>query len=279
MGAVALGGTAVTAADQVPDRWSRLVWQAGAVSVLAVTEDRGWSAGLLRSLEVEGYAVRVDPGGEAVHEPGCPFDVVVVDLALVQRSPSSVCRAVRARTPIPILGVSSGSVATQTVLDAYAAGVDQVASSLDRPSELVARVRALLRRHPPRIRHRSPAGLVATSDEVVGDVQVDLATSTATVAGREVRLTQWECEVLHRLVLSPGRVVRRSELAPGPAGGRGDQSLDAVVRRVRAKLEAVEGRRRIVAVRGVGFRFLAAADPGAGLVLAADSPDRPRPAS
>jgi DNA-binding response OmpR family regulator len=85
---------------------------------------------------------------------------------------------------------------------------------------------------------------------------VDLSTCTAVVGGVDVPLTVAEAEVLHGLLERPGAVVPRQDLTWSTRVGRLDKNLDAVVRQVRAKLEAVEGFRRIVAVRGLGFRFL-----------------------
>ncbi|MDP1807094.1 MAG: winged helix-turn-helix domain-containing protein, partial [Acidimicrobiales bacterium] len=116
--------------------------------------------------------------------------------------------------------------------------------------ELLARVRAMLRRSPPRRR-----SLIELPDEH-GSVVLDLAMSLATVGGREVVLTHPEAAILHALLRRPGRVVPRDELLGLRLGGRPDRVLDSLVRQVRTKLEQVEGRRRIVAVRGVGFRFL-----------------------
>ena len=76
------------------------------------------------------------------------------------------------------------------------------------------------------------------------------------IAGQSVSLTTQESAILYALLWRPGRVVTREELMSLGARGCPDGGLDALVRQVRTKLEAVEGKRRIVAVRGVGFRFL-----------------------
>ena len=86
-------------------------------------------------------------------------------------------------------------------------------------------------------------------------VTIDETTETVLVAGAVVKLSRREMEVLRALVARPGRVVTRAELAGSWPALSADRRLDFVIRRLRQKLEAVDGTRRISAVRGVGFRF------------------------
>ncbi|MEQ1785809.1 MAG: response regulator transcription factor [Acidimicrobiales bacterium] len=233
------------------DGWWWKVWRAGAVSVLVVSESVAWRDEVAAVLDAEGYAVRLDDRGDAVLEPGCPFDVAVVDLAITGRSAAGVFATLRARSSLPILAVSPSGYRELAVLEAYAAGADQYVTRDVRSRELTARIRALLRRSPPRARSQFEAS--ASADH---PISLDLITGRASVAGVDVRLTPQETEVLHALLQRPGRVVSRDQLI-GPRGGKqGERALHAVVRNVRAKLEAAEGRRRIVAVRGVGFRLV-----------------------
>jgi DNA-binding response OmpR family regulator len=113
---------------------------------------------------------------------------------------------------------------------------------------VTARLRALLRRVPPR--SSAPVepnpDLAVTIDEATGSVRVD---------GAVVSLSRRELEVLRTLLARPGRVVTRAELAGSWPALSADRRLDFVIRRLRQKLEMVDGRRRINSVRGVGFRF------------------------
>ena len=218
--------------------------------MLVVSESSLWRDDMAELLKAEGYAVRVDERGEAALEPGCPFDVAVVDLAMTVGSATAVFAALRARSSIPILAVPPDDYREPAVLEAYAAGVDQFVSKSIRSRELMARIRALLRRTPPRPRESTYAGVAA------GSISLDLATGTAILDGKEVVLTPREGEVLFALLERPGRVVTRDKLAATAGGRTTDRALDAVVRAVRTKLESAEGRRRILAVRGVGFRLV-----------------------
>jgi two-component system response regulator RegX3 len=233
------------------DGWWWKVWRTGAISVLVVTENGAWRDEMVALLDAEGYAVLVDERGDAALEPGCPFDVAVVDLALTGSSAAAVFATLRSRSSLPILAVSPSDVREMTVLEAFAAGADQYVTRDMRSRELMARIRALLRRSPPRSR-----GLVDDTGTEELSISLDPSTGRAIVDGVDVSLTTRESEVLHALLQRPGRVVRRGELI-GPSTGRyATRGLDSTVRNLRNKLEAAEGRRRIVAVRGVGFRLV-----------------------
>ncbi len=218
------------AAGEVPDP---------AASVLVVSENPRWREELASALETEGYRVYFAPPARA------DLDVAVVHLSNAGRVPDPNIGALRARSEMPIMVVTAVAVGEATVLGAYTAGADQCVNGFARPRELVARVRALLRRNPPRSR---VGGEVAAA---LG-ISVDVARCTAVVAGVDVELTLRECEILDALIRRPGRVVRRDELV---AAGLYAGALDSHVRGLRNKLEAVDCRRRIVVVRGVGFRF------------------------
>jgi DNA-binding response OmpR family regulator len=244
---VSVVGAPLSAAAPAPPGHADLA--AGeAVGVLVVSD-----SGVLRNemaalLDAQGYAVRIDDRRESELDVGDPFAIAVVDLAITTRSPVAVLAELRTRTSVPILAVSPEMYPESAVLEAFAAGADQFATR-SRPGELVARVRALLRRNPPR-----PASV--PPDDLELPIRLDRATGVAVVAGTEVRLTSRECDILGALMERPGRVVTRGNLAGPDRPRHGDDALDAAVRSVRTKLELAEGRRRIVAVRGVGFRLL-----------------------
>ncbi|MDZ4828532.1 MAG: winged helix-turn-helix domain-containing protein [Actinomycetota bacterium] len=215
-----------------------------AAGVLLVCDDPGSREALAAALEAEGYRVHFAAPVRAGLHIGAEFDVAVVDLSIAG-PPDLIIGALRARTDMPIMAVAAVTVGEATVLGAYTAGADQCVNGFTRPRELVARVRALLRRSRPRPRAGGEAG---TADGCA----VDVSRGTAVVTGAEIALTRPECELLEALTRRPGRVVRREELV---ALGLHAGALDSHVRRLRNKLEAVDGRRRIVVVRGVGFRF------------------------
>lgn len=245
------GDLLAPAAASQRDGWWWRVWRAGAISVLIVGDSTAWQDEIAALLEAEGYAVRVADGEGDLTDPRAPFDIAVVDLGLSRPSGWAVCASLRAQSAVPILAVAPGSSRGPAVLEAYAAGVDQCVSPTARSRELLARVRALLRRHPPH-----PRRIIDLRDEGEGAISLDPSTGSAVVAGQSVSLTTQESAILHALLWRPGRVVTREELMSLGARGCPDSVLDSLVRQVRTKLEAIEGQRRIVAVRGVGFRFL-----------------------
>ena len=124
------------------------------------------------------------------------------------------------------------------------------------PRELLARVRAVLRRSGAR---RQPT---ASDRSRVGDLVVDPARRTVTVAGRAVDLTATEFDLLAQLAASPGRVFTRNQLLEvihGVAVDAGARAIDAHVKNLRRKIEDDPHRpRRILTVHGVGYRL---ADP------------------
>ena len=176
----------------------------------------------------------------ALSEP----DFVILDLGARDVNGIAACRAIRKghETPILVLSDSNGD----DIVDILRAGADAYLRKPIRPHELVARVRAILRRRPTIVR-TGPADRVQS-------IRVDRAGRLATVAGRPLELSIREFEVLSTLVADCGtRVTRREALL---SLDESPDALDTVIRRVRSLLEAEEGWRRLVSVRGVGFKLM-----------------------
>lgn len=216
--------------------------------VLLVSEHAVWAGGMRTDLAAEGFRVVFDPDGESAfhQERIAPMDAAVVDLRGAAYSGIAVCGALRARSALPVLAVVDRAD-EPGVLAAYAAGADQHVTVDTSARLVVARLRALLR--------RVPRARVALEPLPTTGLVIDAATSTVVVAGTPVILSRREMEVLSALLTRPGRVVSRSELVGSWPSLGPDRRLDFVIRRLRQKLEAVDGQRRIDAVRGVGFRF------------------------
>lgn len=221
-------------------------WRDGVTTVLVISDGQPWCDDVVMALSQEGYAARIDGWSGPTDEADLPFDLVLVDLDLSGDAIAMIAE-VRSRSALPILAVAPTRAREVLVLDALAAGADQCVRSSAGAREVVARARSLLRRCPPR-----PRDVI---DLRLGPISVDLASWAAVVAGERIDLSGPECHVLSALLRQPGRVVTRAALTRDAAGARNDRDLDAVVRRLRAKLEAAEGRRRITTVRGVGFRI------------------------
>lgn len=260
--------------------------------VLLVGDAPGWRDDLTAWCRAEGYAVSVcsDAGGRLDDEG---YDLAVVDL---DRVPVEAVRAHHVGTggSVPILATTALRQAEDLVVDAYGAGADQVVLGPLRQRELVARIRSLLRRvgapRPPTVvvgatgegapgarpgpsadpaPARGAAVLAPVDDPGLrpAPISLDPVTRMAAVGDAAVALTAREAEVLRSLLARPGRVVTRADLAARDPDGHLPGAVDNVVRCLRTKLEAVEGHRRIVTVRGVGFRLLAPAPvpaPGTG---------------
>jgi DNA-binding response OmpR family regulator len=219
-------------------------------SVLVVVDDSRWTGTVLPELALEGFRCVRDPEGDVAFDDARvgEFDLGIIDLDLARRSGVAVCAAMRSRTTAPIVATARSNEEA-TVLAAFAAGADQFAGPDATARQLAARLRSLLRRTPPRMSAR-PAR--------TGTASVTLHEEHCAVVVHDVLvpLSEQEREVLALLMARPGRVVTRAELfQPRLATGRNDRTLDFVIRRLRQKLELVDGRRRITAIRGVGFRF------------------------
>jgi DNA-binding response OmpR family regulator len=177
-------------------------------------------------------------------------DLMVLDLGLPGRDGLDVAREVRrwSQTPIVIL-TARGDESDRIV--GLELGADDYVVKPFSPKELVARVRAVLRR----------TRTSGRGDEVlrVADVAIDTAKLQVTAAGRRVDLTPTEFEILATLAREPGRVFTRSQLLDavhGVAIESYERAIDAHVKNIRRKLEPIPGAPRYVqTVHGVGYRF------------------------
>jgi two-component system response regulator RegX3 len=155
--------------------------------------------------------------------------------------------------PVLLIGANDENLVTR----ALAAGADDYLVLPLRPAELVARVRAVLRRAP---RGGGPVG-TGPSALQVGDVRLDPESHEVTLRDTRVHLPLREFELLRLLMENAGIVLPRSTLISrlwGPAAPMDSTSLEVHVRRLRSKLEDdAAGPRRIVTVRGVGYRYQA----------------------
>ncbi len=221
--------------------------------VLLVSLRSGWHRDIAAWLEGKGYVVDTAEDAALV-ATRAPHDLVVVDLPPAPDAAIGLCTALRAEGSQPIIAVARHAAREASLLAAYEAGADLVLVGPLSEHELVARVRATLRRCPFSARGPECDGVAGGESTVI---ELDPTTRTALVGGRKVDLRAPEADLLGALLRRPGSVVTREELRGGILGGMPDPLIDSVVRRLRSKLEAAEGRRRIVAVRGVGFRLLA----------------------
>jgi two-component system response regulator RegX3 len=224
--------------------------------ILVVDDEQSYRDALRIALEREGFRVEVAAdGAEAIAR----FDalrpaLVLLDVMLPRISGVDVCREIRTRSQVPIIMVTARNAEIDAVVG-LEVGADDYVTKPFRLRELVARVRAALRRG------RGDDSGVAQADEVleVGDVRLDAARHEVAVRGERVALPLKEFELLELLLANAGRVLTRDVLIDrvwGPNYYGDTKTLDVHVKRLRAKVEADPGHpARIVTVRGVGYRY------------------------
>jgi len=217
-------------------------------AVLVVDDDASIRAALERALRLEGFAVEVADGGhEALRaaERRSP-DVVVLDVVMPDLSGVTVTRRLRARgVEVPICMLSARDEVQDRVAGLEAGADDYVIKPFEL-EELVARLRALLRR----------TGTGVAEAVRVGDLVIDPARRSVHRGGREVELTRREFELLEELGRHPGIVLSRQQLLERVWGYDFDVDgnvVDVFVGYLRRKLEAAGEQRIIHTVRGVGF--------------------------
>jgi DNA-binding response OmpR family regulator len=181
-------------------------------------------------------------------------DIVLLDVMLPGIDGFEVCRRLRAAHDVPVVMLTARGEDSDRVAG-LELGADDYVPKPFNPRELLARMRAVLRRARPGV--APPPALRADRVEV-GDLVVDAAAQRATVGGAELDLTSFELRVLFELARRAGETVTREELAAAVlAKGAGydpsvDRSLDVHVSHLRQKLGAT-GPKRIRTVRGVGY--------------------------
>ncbi len=181
------------------------------------------------------------------------YDALLLDLMLPKLSGIDVCREIRARSRVPIIMVTAKTSEIDTVVG-LEVGADDYVTKPYRLRELVARMRAALRRAPrPETVTTSPGALE------VGDVRLDPERHEVYVRGEPVTMPLKEFELLTFLLDNAGRVLTREVLIDRIWGADyvGDtKTLDVHIKRLRAKVEVDPSKpRRIVTIRGLGYKF------------------------
>lgn len=228
-------------------------------TVLVVEDEPSFVDALQIGLTREGFDVHVaTDGAEAleVFDAVAP-DVVLLDVMLPKVSGIDVCRRLRQRTSTPIIMVTAKGGEIDTVVG-LEVGADDYVTKPYRIRELVARIRAVLRRAPV------DRGVELTGSTIqVGDVTLDPDEHRVTVSGQPVTLPLKEFELLHLLLANAGRVLPRETLIDRVWGTDyvGDtKTLDVHVKRLRAKVEPDPANpTRIVTIRGLGYKYERAA--------------------
>ncbi|WP_426575011.1 response regulator [Aquihabitans sp. McL0605] len=223
--------------------------------VLVIDDDPNVSEVVATYLRREGAIVEVCSDGETGLETALadPPDLVVLDLMLPGLDGLEVCRRIQALAPVPVVMLTAKGDETERIVG-LELGADDYVSKPFSPRELVARVKAVLRRaHAP----LQPVGAGAAVLDA-GVVQIDVAAHEVRRGDEILPLTAREFELLVHLVRHPRRAFRREELLERVWGSRyGDTSTVTVhVRRLREKVEEDPSNpRHLVTVWGVGYRW------------------------
>ncbi len=224
-------------------------------SVLIVEDEDSFVEALMLGLKREGFLVHVARDGItalAVFDAVRP-DLVLLDVMLPSLSGVDVCREIRSRSRTPIIMVTAKGSEIDTVVG-LEVGADDYVTKPYRLRELVARMRAVLRRAP---RQDTDSG--GDSVVEVGDVRLDPERHEVTIRGDQVALPLKEFDLLEILLDNAGRVLTRDLLIDRVWGSNyvGDtKTLDVHIKRLRSKLEQDPSNpQRIITIRGLGYRY------------------------
>jgi len=226
--------------------------------ILVVEDEPGIALGLEDDLRLEGWHVELAADGAlgARRAREEQFDLILLDVMLPNKDGFDVCREVRRagiRTPIIMLTAKAQEAEKIMGLDL---GADDYVTKPFSMRELIARVRALLRRHEPMAATR------ATLQR--GGLVIDPSAHSVFVAGRAVELSALEFRLLHHLASHPGMVFSRDQLLDRVWGNDRtvtQRSVDVYIRRVREKIEnRPKDPAYVQTVHGVGYRFNVASE-------------------
>ena len=223
-------------------------------TVLVVEDEESFVEALVVGLKREGFLVKVARDGAealATFDAVRP-DVVLLDVMLPKVSGVDVCRDLRTRSRVPIIMVTAKGSEIDTVVG-LEVGADDYVTKPYRLRELVARMRAVLRRAP------SPEDDLDGEVLEVGDLRLDPDRHEVELRGAPVALPLKEFELLELLMANAGRVLTREVLIDrvwGPHYVGDTKTLDVHVKRLRSRIEDDPSQpRRITTIRGLGYKF------------------------
>jgi two-component system, OmpR family, copper resistance phosphate regulon response regulator CusR len=225
------------------------------VRILLVEDDRRLAENVAAQLREAGFSVDAVSGGkEALSESAIyPYDLIVLDLQLPDIDGVEVCRALRARgAPTRIL-MATARDAVEDRIGGLETGADDYLVKPYSTRELIARIRALLRR---------PADPLPATLQVA-DLELDTGKRSACRGERHIPLTTKEFAVLEYLMRNPGRVVTREQIGDHAWDANFDpfsNVIDVYIARLRRKIDAPGEEPLIETVRGAGYRLTLAAE-------------------
>jgi two-component system, OmpR family, response regulator MprA len=219
----------------------------GGGRVLVVEDDTDIADVLRRSLRNEGYEVKTSADGVEALDVAAGFmpDLVVLDLGLPRLDGVEVCRRLRKDGDVPILMLTARAETEDRVNGLDSGADDYLVKPFER-QELLARIRALLRRRPPR----------GTASLEVGDLQLNPDTREVKRRGREIELTNREFELLEFLMRNERLVISRERLLDEVWGYdpmAATNTIDVFISNLRRKLESADEPRLLHTKRGAGY--------------------------
>ena len=225
-------------------------------TILIVEDEESLAEPLAYLLQKEGFTTVIAPDGTSALEEFAaqPVDLVLLDLMLPGMSGTDVCKKLRADSDVPIIMVTARDSEIDKVVG-LELGADDYVTKPYSTRELVARIRAVLRRGPEVEEVDEPDDQILE----VGRVRMDVERHTVLVDGLPVAMPLKEFDLLEYLMRNAGRVLTRGQLIDRIWGADyvGDtKTLEVHVKRLRTKIEQVPSRpKQLVTVRGLGYKF------------------------
>ena len=222
--------------------------------ILVIEDEESFREALQFMLGKEGYQVELAATGSeglAKFDKSAP-DLVLLDLMLPEVSGADICKYIRGKSSVPVIMLTAKDTEIDKVVGLELGADDYVTKPFSTP-ELVARIRAVLRRGVLDLEH--------FDDEIVetSGIKLDVARHSVEVEGKEIQMPLKEFEVLEYLIRNAGRVLTRGQLMDRVWGSNyvGDgKTLDVHIKRLRSKIEPDPlNPTRITTVRGLGYRF------------------------
>jgi len=220
--------------------------------LLIIDDDVGLCEVLSERLERDGFSLDAVHDGQHGLEgaQSGKYALVILDLMLPQMSGLDVLRRLRSESEIPVLILTARGEDVDRIIG-LEIGADDYLPKPFNPRELIARIRAILRR----------GSRMASSSErlAAGDIRIDMATREAWAGERLLHLTAVEFSLLETFVREAGRVVTREQLTERVLGrklGAFDRVIDVHISNLRKKIGDSPGGERIKAIRSAGYRFM-----------------------
>jgi two-component system response regulator RegX3 len=224
--------------------------------ILIVEDESSFSEAISFLLGKEGFETDVAENGRTALElfKASAYDLVLLDLMIPEVSGIDVCRAIRTTSMVPIIMLTAKDSEVDKVVG-LELGADDYVTKPYSSRELVARIKAVLRRGTPESADADSSSAIQTA----GNIRMDVERHQVTVNGTLINLPLKEFELLEFLLRNEGRVLTRGQLIDRVWGGDyyGDtKTLDVHIKRLRSKIEEDPANPQLIqTIRGLGYKF------------------------